>query len=107
MTQTPRESLFEVVGILRKGNDFSSLLVLKRVLNLTTRPGYCNTFHCPEPTVLEQGRVKVLKCWSPPTDTHVCGVAIFGSNELATRVLVPVCGEIPYWNDGCSMHKDD
>ena len=104
-TQTPRESLFEVVGILRKGNDLSSLLVLKRVLNLTTRPGYCNTFHCPEPAVLEQGRVKLLQCWSPPTDTHVCGVAIFGCNELATRVLVPVCGELPYWNDGCAMHK--
>jgi hypothetical protein len=55
LTQTPRESLFEVVGILRKGNDLSSLLVMKRILNLTTRPGYCNTFHCPEPTFWSMG----------------------------------------------------
>ena len=108
LTQTPRESLFEVVGILRKGNDMSSLLVMKRLLNLSTRPGYCNTFHCPEPTGLEHGRLKLLKCWSPPVDSHVCGVAVFGSIETAPRrVLVPACGELPYWNVGCAMYKGD
>jgi hypothetical protein len=105
MAMTPRESIFEVVGILRRGNDLSSMLVLKRVLNLTTRPGYCNTFQCPHPSVLEQSKVKLLKCWTPPKDTHVCGVAIFAGEDQACRVLVPTCGELPYWNAGSAMHN--
>ena len=107
MTQTPLESLFEVVGILRKSNDLSSLLIMKRLVKLTLRPGYCNTYDCPDPIVLEQGCLKVLKCWSPPKDTHVCGVAIFNCDSFASQVLIPTCGELPYWNDGCAMHKTD
>ena len=107
VTMTPKESVFKVVGILRKGNDLSSMLILKRVVNLTTRPGYCNTFQCPHPSVLESCNIKVLKCWLPPKDTHVCGVAIFCGDDLASRVLVPTCGELPYWNDGCAMERAD